>query len=251
MAEEEKKGGVSSAVIQTIGAILVALIGVYAGKRIERGKPRLVIDVFDAVTSQGVAQANLDLRTNDGVVSEQTDGVGRHTFTLDTGLASTDAFIQIAKQGYSPHNQQVRIPQAVDVVRFYLRPTTVSGSVPATPSPGVPSPGASGSPSATPSPVLAQFLPKIFTSGAVDSGRGSNFSNWYRVCSSPPPPGYKVASAEFKLSGDRQCNAWSECRQVVQTDDQVCWEFRLQGHDEWFPPRPAKSEGLLTVTFKR
>ena len=91
----------------------------------------------------------------------------------------------------------------------------------------------------------------VTRSGPRPSGLGRSFSDEYTVCSEPLPNGARVISQRFVLTGDRSCGAWSMCTQLPNTaDNRVCWSFRLQGHDEWFPPRPAFSEGVLEVTYE-
>jgi hypothetical protein len=57
-----------------------------------------------------------------------------------------------------------------------------------------------------------------------------------------------VENARFTLAGDRNCGAWSECQQTTFAPSNVCWRFRLQGHNE-FPPRDSAAQGVLTVTY--
>jgi hypothetical protein len=66
----------------------------------------------------------------------------------------------------------------------------------------------------------------------VPSGPGANWSDWYRLCSRPAPEGFRVARSAFHMEGDRNCNAYSECREDSDSDKQVCWMFRMQGHSE-------------------
>lgn len=99
---------------------------------------------------------------------------------------------------------------------------------------------------------------KTYQSGPQQSGMGKNFSQWYRLCSEPLD-GYVIKSETFVLVGDRQCNRWSECRLESRTPDQVCYQFRMQGHEEWtglfngaIPNGnngQAASEGILTVIW--
>jgi V8-like Glu-specific endopeptidase len=90
---------------------------------------------------------------------------------------------------------------------------------------------------------------KVFSSGPMMSGSGSGFSDWYKVEAEPPPPGYKITSVDFSLTGDRRCNAWSECRIAEKTDTKALFEFRMQGHNEWPGSGQASSEGHLIVTY--
>jgi V8-like Glu-specific endopeptidase len=90
---------------------------------------------------------------------------------------------------------------------------------------------------------------KIFSSGPKLSGSGKNFGDWYAVSAETPPPGYKITNIDFSMTGDRRCNAWSECRLSKKTDTSATFEFRMQGHDEWPAPGQALSEGHLIVTY--
>jgi hypothetical protein len=112
------------------------------------------------------------------------------------------------------------------------------------------------------SPVSAvrPDLAKVYRSGPKPSGDGKDFGPWWSQCSEDPPAeGYVIKSEHFELVGDRQCGAWSECRQVSKTPARVCYEFRMQGHDEWTGPlhglvpngNPGRalSEGILTVVW--
>ncbi len=78
--------------------------------------------------------------------------------------------------------------------------------------------------------MAEQYVEK--RSGNRDSGNFANWSNWYELCSDPLPDGAKITRYAFHLEGDRQCGAWAECRPKKITDDQICWEFRMQGHNE-------------------
>jgi len=92
-----------------------------------------------------------------------------------------------------------------------------------------------------------------FHSGPVPSGSGNNFSQWYRVVADRPKPGYEIdlKKSFYSLSGDRQCNAWSECSWVIRTPETLVFQFRLQGHNEWPAPGQALSDGTLYVEYKQ
>ena len=87
----------------------------------------------------------------------------------------------------------------------------------------------------------------VVQSGPKLSGVMKAFSEPYELCGNAPP-GYKIKSSDFRLVGDRSCGAWSECTETKKTDAQVCWQFRLQGHDELPYPGQRTSEGVLRVT---
>ena len=87
------------------------------------------------------------------------------------------------------------------------------------------------------------------SSGPRPSGLGSEFSQPYELCTNAIPSGMKILKQQFTLSGDRTCGAWSTCNMTTNTPERVCWQFTLQGHNEWFPPRPAFSSGVLKYAF--
>lgn len=95
-------------------------------------------------------------------------------------------------------------------------------------------------------------------SGPQNSGEWDGWSPWYRLCSDELPPGYRIESHEFHLEGDRQCGAWAECGQTESGTDRVCYEFRMQGHNEnrallgiGNPNSGVRqSEGVLTVVIR-
>jgi len=70
-------------------------------------------------------------------------------------------------------------------------------------------------------------------SGPRPSGRGRAVSSWYSVCSRPLPDDYEIVSSGFTLNGDRHCGGWAVCKKVTDTPDKVCWQFQMQGHEEW------------------
>ena len=90
-------------------------------------------------------------------------------------------------------------------------------------------------------------------SGPQDSGKWAEFSQWYSLCSDPLPVGFRIVSHHFLLEGDRQCGAWAECRQTYSGSEKVCYEFRMQGHNEGLlgigNPNEGRrqSEGVLSI----
>jgi hypothetical protein len=92
----------------------------------------------------------------------------------------------------------------------------------------------------------------VFRSGALPSGSGSNYSQWYELAAVPPKPGFVIDSKQssFELVGDRKCNAWSECALGESTDISLIWHFRMQGHNESNSNSGVTySEGILKVTY--
>lgn len=94
-------------------------------------------------------------------------------------------------------------------------------------------------------------------SGPKDSGPRADWSQWYDLCSPALPAGFRIHSSTFRLEGDRQCGAWGECRQITSGSDRVCWQFRMQGHNEGGPmmignPNEGRreSEGYLELILR-
>jgi hypothetical protein len=90
----------------------------------------------------------------------------------------------------------------------------------------------------------------VVSSGPQLSGSGKNFSAPHTLCADAPT-GFKIAKVEFRLVGDRSCGGWAECTESSRTDTRVCYQFRLQGHDEIPPPGQRSSEGVLKIIATR
>jgi hypothetical protein len=101
-------------------------------------------------------------------------------------------------------------------------------------------------------PPSQSVAPAIVTadSGIQSSGAGKNWSTWYQLGVGKAPSGYTISKAEFWLTGERTCGVFAECREVFKSDEQVVWEFRLQGNDESGVPRTVSSEGHIRVTYR-
>jgi hypothetical protein len=90
-------------------------------------------------------------------------------------------------------------------------------------------------------------------SGERLSGSSGDFSPAYRVCLGSAPPGYTLVrgSEEFWLTGDRRCGAWSTCEWIRRDDEDVCFAFSLQGHNEDLHNGGQRlSEGHLKAQYK-
>jgi len=87
-------------------------------------------------------------------------------------------------------------------------------------------------------------------SGLKPGGTGKRWSKWYRLGIGKAPNGYTVQKAEFWLSGAHACGASAECREIARDDQQVFWEFRLQGHDQTGAPRRTYSEAHIRVIYR-
>ena len=132
----------------------------------------------------------------------------------------------MVKDAYQTDTRYVSIPSASDALVFVLRQTEYP-------------------------PLIHGRIVKTFSSPAVPSGSGANFSGWYEVSAEPPPDGYiiDVARSYFFMQGDRECNAWSECVWVDNTDQKLSFRFRLQGHSERPYHGQALSQGFLHVEY--
>ena len=83
-------------------------------------------------------------------------------------------------------------------------------------------------------------------SGPKRSGQGEEWSEWYRLGVGMAPKGYTVSNVEFWLTGERNCGQKAECRQVLRSNRQVLWEFRLRGDGT----QPVFSEGHIRVSYR-
>lgn len=215
------------------GAVGGALIAAFAPKFAERvfeRRPAIEykVQVFATSDSKPLSQAIVALEVTgqpDTAESHDTDAQGVTTFVLDAGHGGSAARLQVSRSGYENKTKPVVIPRGSAPESVWLVP------IQQTSSPG-------------------QVQVRVFSSGPRPSGLGSGWAA-HELCSEPAPPGYTIGAAEFSLKGDRSCGAWSECRESRRTPTMVCYEFRLQGHSEWSPPREAYSEGILKVMFVR
>jgi hypothetical protein len=89
---------------------------------------------------------------------------------------------------------------------------------------------------------------QLADSGIKTAGAGENWSEWYRLGVGRAPNGYTVSKVEFWLTGDRACGQGAECRELVRSDRQVVWEFRLRGDDTH---SGGHAEGHIRVTYRR
>jgi len=100
-----------------------------------------------------------------------------------------------------------------------------------------------------PSQAVAPAI-MIADSGRELSGAGDHWSPWYRLAAGKAPGGYTLQRVDFWLSGDRSCNAGAECREVIENDKQVLWEFRLQGHNNDGAPLRTYSVANIRVFYR-
>jgi len=220
-------------VIAAIGAlatIIAALIAHGLGAREARDKSVVVSNVFDASTSAGIPNAVVEITGEKVLQRKLTDTTGRATFEISGVKDSQLVTIQASHQGYAPQTFETRLQIGFQPYQFRLRPDK---------------------PTVSSAPPTPKFVSKsrVFSSGPRISGASANFSPWYRLCSEALQSPAKIVSSRFSLSGDRSCGGWANCRAVIETELQVCWEFQMQGHNEWPYPGQAFSEGILTIEY--
>jgi len=226
------KAAVIGAVVTAVGTVLAAIIAARAGV-VHFGKAdpelRFPVAVLDSdAGNAGIPDADVSLGLPE-LSNEHTDSGGKHTFQLTKAIIGKNARLTVSKTGLQDFDEEILSLQPRDeFLRVYLKRVTANAAPPDRPAEVV----------------------RVYSSGPKISGSMKAFSDWYSLCSGDEP-GYQIRTADFKLSGDRACNAWSECQQTTNTPTQVCWRFRLQGHNEWPPPGQANSEGILAVTWIR
>lgn len=94
--------------------------------------------------------------------------------------------------------------------------------------------------------------------GAYQSGLGAKWSVYYTVPSGPAPYGYKYLTDSFDTAGSdpagnsRNCGFNVDCQKVQANDQDVIWQFKIQGyeHDWTHSDSSVKAEGHLTVVYQ-
>lgn len=209
-------------VMLVVGSVLAAF-GSYLWNEFIKPKPLYVnIQVFDdqapANALKGVA---VWLGLND-VESKQTGDFGTVRFEIPHKHRSETVTPHLKLDGYS--RIEGRSPDVVVLDRGELNAIFVMKKN-----------GQVLSPSSKDhiAPAAPESLNwRVYSSGSEPSGPGASFSPWYELCSDPVPADWVIAESAFVLAGDRQCNAWSECKQTLNDSKKVCWQFRMQGHSE-------------------
>src|SRR5579859_3360043 len=82
------------------------------------------------------------------------------------------------------------------------------------------------------------------------SGPGKRWSRWYRLGVGKAPGGYTVEKVEFWLTGDGACDLSAQCREVSESDQQVLWEFRLEGHNELDAPLRTETVAHIRAVYR-
>jgi len=259
-SKTKKSVAVPTAIAAALGAALIAGFGPELWKWFFSTKPPIeyAVKVYStAASSPPIAQALVRLTLPDREMGpNETDPNGVSLIPLNAKYGDQKATIRAEKAGYESREKQVELPISSASHSIYLTPLSIIAIL-ALASPASSASSASTAASAplpppvTPQPGVESGIPRVQSSGPRPSGLGSAYSEWYELCSEPTPQGYIIRNVEFRLDGDRSCGAWAECRESRRTPDTVCYQFRLQGHNEWFPPRPAYTQGILRVVLAK
>ncbi len=187
--------------------------------------------VLDGSTGKPIEEAHVSiLQSALGVWS--TDEQGRFAFWIPDNI---DKRIRIERERYQAVSLDATYGFVADI---RLKPLPPGGGPP------------NGSSELI--PASQSVAPAIITanSGQKVSGVGHRWSPWYRLVVGKAPGGYTIQRVEFWLTGDRACGLWAECRELIRSDNEVSWEFRLQGHDEVGAPRKTFSAGHIRVIYR-
>lgn len=101
-------------------------------------------------------------------------------------------------------------------------------------------------------PASQSVAPAIMTADSAPkwSGPGKTWSHWYRLGVGKAPGGYTVEKVEFWLTGDGACGLSAQCHEVSRSDQQVLWEFRLQGHNEIGAPLRTETVAHIRAVYR-
>lgn len=248
-----------SLIIAVAGALGTALFSMVW----QRVSPPIIdyeVDVHqDSAKGKPMPDVDVDLGIN-GVAAQKTNFLGKAVFSnLSSHLGHKRGTIRLHKDGYRGYtdygaslgNNDSPVV-AVMVADKTSAPAPEVKGVNQAPIPTKPTTQVGTSPSSSgPSQIV-----KTYSSGPQMSGVGADYSPWYSLCSDPVP-GYHVVDSNFTLTGDRACNAWSQCQNDKEKSTQTvsCWKFRMQGHSEALRPfgssgsAQAFSTGVLAVTL--
>jgi hypothetical protein len=247
-----------SAIIAVAGALGTAVFS-YIWQRVVPPAIDYEVDVHqDNAKGKPLPDVDVDLGVN-GVAAQKTNFLGKAVFSnLASHFGHKKGTITLHKEGfrgYTVYGSSLGNNNSpVVVVMVAERPSTPVPEVKGVNEP--PKPEASTQAGRSSSSSAAAQIVKTYSSGPQISGVGADFSPWYSLCSDPIP-GYHVVNSGLTLTGDRVCNAWSECRQDTDksTATVSCWKFRMQGHSEALRlfgssgSAQAYSTGVLTVTL--
>jgi hypothetical protein len=267
--EQESTGIPSSAkahlwtILGAIGGALLVGLGPPIWDIVFDRRPPIELKIFVFSSGKGnVKLPGAEVRITGDALSSQihvTNPEGIASFMFDAKEKGQKITITVSNQGYrSVQGRQGVVPIGSAPESIPLDPIPIQDSL----SMQVNSPTqasststlATGLPSTSPLQVPTETsldIQRVFTSGPKPSGLGKDWSDWYELCSDAQSPDYVIRSVDFALRGDRACDSWAECKEVRQTTDVVCYQFRLQGHEEWRPPHPSFTEAILRVRYDR
>lgn len=189
--------------------------------------------VLDGVTSAPIHEARITVSlTNKGNPPYRSDSDGNFSFWLARRNPTDDATVRIEHDAYREYDRTVPSDADTKLGDIRLVPLSAAEAL------------LDRVLSAAPPPRIVEA-----SSGPKLSGKRKEWSPWYELRVGAAPTGYTIEKTEFWLSGDRSCGASAECKETSKNDNEVVWQFRLQGHDEWGAPPQAYSEGHLRVTY--
>ena len=216
-SEKNKKSRLVISLMLSVCAMLMGVAYVYwhSSTQVE-----IAIRVVDSSTSQSVPSAQVNVSTDQSALVGVTDSEG--LFVIKTVLHKTKTLlVTVGADGYLVERRELNASSGRDLLQIPL--TRIA-------------------------PQDGQSKTKTITTTAeLNGGDGTNWGAPFRLCSTSAPPGYKLATSEFYLVGDRQCGAWAECRQVQKDDSGVCWDVRIQGNGT----NRTRALGVLNITVER
>lgn len=223
------------AVIGAVATVSAAYFGHLKGVDDSKKLVTLQVNVFDANSTRGIPDAFVEVEVEGSRNNRKTDSEGRVTFELSKHFAEHLARVKAEARNFTARQYETRLAGGYRQFDIRLSPAQQTSTV--------------EPPAGTPAQAAVRTVRRTFTSGPRLSGSGSAFSDWYTICSEGIPSAARIVNVSFALSGDRRCNAWASCREVELSASRVCYQFQLQGHNEWPAPGQAQSEGVLTVDY--
>lgn len=189
--------------------------------------------LVDGTTGEPIEAARMTLVPSIDDCVWRTDSEGRFSFWAPLGskqrlIAEADGYESVSLLIHSVALHDIRLSRSSAV-----QPTASREKAELMPP----------SQAVAPAIVTADSEPKL-------SGKGRDWSRWYRLEIGKAPGGYRFQHAEFWLSGDRSCGTSAQCREVIENDQKVAWEYQLQGHTEDGAPRQTYSTAHMRVLYR-
>ena len=186
--------------------VIVAGTAVY-GLEINRisNKPEVIHytgRVVDAKTQAPIHEAKVTVKMRDASPPLFTDSEGRYSFYRNIQDTKADARLLVTAEHYTPYDRIIPTDASSPLKDIRMTPLPVAM-------------------------ILTQkFRVVEASSGPKTSGVGAAWSPWYRASLGFAPAGYTFDHADFWLTGDRQCVAWAECRELAKNDQEVGFVLR-------------------------